>query len=47
MPEFYRDNRDFPGLARGLAAAGLAAHDIEGIMGGNWSRFCAEGFGPA
>ncbi len=47
MPGWFRDNRDFPALARGLAAAGLATDDIAAILGGNWQRFFADGFAPA
>ena len=47
MPEFFRDNRDFPRLERGLRAAGFDAHETAGIMGGNWLAFFDAGFGPA
>ena len=46
MPAWHRDNRDFPGFAAGLAAAGLSAAEVDGVMGGNWARFYAESFGP-
>ncbi len=47
MPDWFKDNRDFSGIAQGLATAGLGAAEIDGIMGGNWARFFAESFGPA
>ena len=46
QPEWFRDNRDFPRLAGGLAGAGLNAAEIDGILGGNWYRFFAENFPP-
>ena len=47
MPDFYKDNRDFPVFADGLFAAGLSDDDIDGILGGNWLRFYAESFEAA
>ena len=47
MPDWHQDNRDFSGIARGLAAAGLTPLEIGGVMGGNWARFYAESFGPS
>ncbi len=47
QPPWFRDNRDFGNLAAGLAAAGFAAAEIEGLMGANWLEFFATGFGPA
>lgn len=47
MPEWFRDNRDFGRIADGLRAAGLGAEDVGAVMGGNWARFFAQGFGPA
>ena len=47
MPGWFRTNRDFGNLERGLAAAGLDADEVAGIMGGNWLRFFERGFGPA
>lgn len=46
MPDWFQDNRDFGRLAQGLAATGLDAAEIAGIMGGNWARFLAAGLGP-
>ena len=46
MPGWFRDNRDFPGLAAGLRAAGFDAGEVAGILGGNWHRFYAGSFTP-
>jgi len=46
QPEWFRDNRDFPNLRRGLAAAGFDGADIARIMGDNWLAFFERSFGP-
>lgn len=46
MPLWFRDNRDFGGIAAGLAATGMSADEVAAIMGGNWYRFFAESFTP-
>lgn len=46
MPGWFRDNRDFGNLERGLRAAGFDAGDTARIMGNNWLRFFDENFGP-
>ncbi|MBT0958470.1 membrane dipeptidase [Alphaproteobacteria bacterium KMM 3653] len=46
MPEWFRDNRDFGGLAEGLRDVGMNPQEVAGIMGGNWHRFYAESFTP-
>lgn len=46
MPEWFRDNRDFSNIERGLRATGLSEAEVGGIMGGNWYRFFSENFGP-
>jgi microsomal dipeptidase-like Zn-dependent dipeptidase len=46
MPGWFGDNRDFGGIAAGLAAAGLAPGEVAALMGGNWLRFFEGGFGP-
>lgn len=46
MPGWFRDNRDFPGLRAGLSRAGFDAGECDAILGGNWARFFAAGFGP-
>ena len=47
MPDWFHDNRDFDRLQSGLRATGLSDPEVAGIMGGNWRRFYADGFGPA
>jgi len=47
QPAWFRDNRDFPHLAEGLAAVGFDASEIAALLGGNWLRFFERGFGPA
>jgi len=46
QPDWFQSSADFPGIAAGLAAAGLSAQDVAGIMGGNWMRFFEKSFGP-
>ncbi|MBZ0129656.1 MAG: dipeptidase [Rhodobacteraceae bacterium] len=46
QPGWFRDNRDFGGLAAALARAGFSDAETGGIMGGNWARFYAQSFGP-
>jgi membrane dipeptidase len=46
MPEWFRDNRDFGRIAAGLRDVGFSAEDVSAVMGGNWARFFAHGFGP-
>ena len=47
MPPWFKDNRDFGNIRRGLTAVGFDGSEIDGIMGGNWLRFYDDGFGPA
>jgi microsomal dipeptidase-like Zn-dependent dipeptidase len=44
QPEWFRTSADVPRIAEGLARTGLSQHEIDGIMGGNWLRFFADGF---
>ena len=46
QPTWFRDNRDFPGLADGLSAVGFDAGEVERIMGRNWLDFFERSFGP-
>lgn len=46
QPEWFRDNRDFPNLRRGLADAGFDDGEIERLMGGNWLAFFERSFAP-
>jgi len=47
QPGWFRDNRDFGGIAEGLAAVGFDAGEVAAIMGGNWLDFYQRSFGPA
>lgn len=44
MPPWFKDNRDFGNIEAGLAAVGMSADEIAGIMGRNWYRFYDENF---
>ncbi len=46
QPGWFRTNRDFPGLAGGLAAVGFSAQEVDRIMGLNWLDFFERSFGP-
>ncbi|WP_018697850.1 membrane dipeptidase [Amorphus coralli] len=47
QPDWFRDNRDFMTIARGLVKAGFSETEMAGIMGGNWLAFYAHAFEPA
>ena len=47
QPAWFRDNRDWDGIAAGLRSAGFSEDETAGIMGANWARFWAEGMEPA
>jgi microsomal dipeptidase-like Zn-dependent dipeptidase len=47
QPEWFRDNRDFPGLRDTLRRAGFAPSEADAILGDNWHRFFAQSFTPA
>ena len=47
MPGWFGDNRHFGNIREGLAKAGMAEAEIDGIMGENWLRFFDESFGAA
>jgi microsomal dipeptidase-like Zn-dependent dipeptidase len=47
MPGWFRDNRDFGNIERGLRGVGMSGDEVAGIMGGNWYRFFAENFTPS
>lgn len=47
MPSWFRDNRDFGNISKGLAAVGFSASEIAALMGGNWARFFAQSFAAA
>lgn len=46
MPSWFRDNRDFGAISRGLCAVGMRESDIAAIMGGNWLRCFEVSFEP-
>ncbi len=46
QPVWFRDNRDFSNIARGLAEVGMSQAEIAGILGANWLRVFAANFGP-
>jgi microsomal dipeptidase-like Zn-dependent dipeptidase len=43
--EWFRDNRDFPNLARGLTEAGFSETEVAAIVGRNWLDFFDRSFG--
>ena len=47
MPGWFGGNGDFGAIAAGLAAAGMDGAEVAAVMGGNWLRMFADGFGPA
>lgn len=47
QPEWFKSNRDFGAIARGLAEVGFAADEVARIMGENWLDFFEASFGPA
>ncbi len=44
---WFRGNRDFPGIARGLRETGFSEREVAAIMGGNWMRFFDAALEPA
>lgn len=46
QPGWFRDNRDFPTLERGLAEAGFSPQETAAVMGGNWLRFFDHALQP-
>ena len=47
MPSWYKDNRDFGNITKGLHDLGMSEEDTNKVMGGNWLRFYDDNFGPA
>lgn len=39
---WFQDNRDFPGIAAGLARRGFSETDLAKIMGGNWLAYLSK-----
>ena len=46
MPDWFRDNRDWPQLLAGLKKAGFSDADLDKIKGGNWLEFYRRSFVP-
>lgn len=46
MPHWFKDNRDFGNLEKGLSDVGMNADEIKAVMGGNWYRFFERNFVP-
>lgn len=46
MPHWFKDNRDFGNLEKGLSDVGMSADEIKAVMGGNWYRFFDKNFVP-
>lgn len=46
MPGWFKDNRDFGNIRKGLAAVGFDASEVDGIMGDNWLAFYDDSFEP-
>lgn len=46
MPHWFKDNRDFGNLEKGLRDVGMNADEIKAVMGGNWYRFFEKNFVP-
>jgi membrane dipeptidase len=44
QPDWFRDNRDFPGLKPALLKAGFSEAEADGILGGNWLNFYETSF---
>lgn len=47
MPSWFKDNRDFANIERGLKTVGMNDDEVADIMGRNWYRFYADSFTPA
>ena len=45
MPNWFRDNRDFGNIEKGLRSVGMNSEEVAAVMGKNWYRFFAENFG--
>ncbi|MDC1382674.1 dipeptidase [Candidatus Puniceispirillum sp.] len=45
MPSWFKDNRHFDAIAKGLEKKGFLQKEISAVMGENWLRFYDENFG--
>lgn len=46
QPRWFRDNRDFSNLEKGLSEVGFTPEEIANVVGGNWLRFFDTEFKP-
>ncbi len=46
QPKWFKDNRDYPDIAKSLVKNGISSEDVDGIMGKNWMRFIEAAFKP-
>ena len=46
MPDWFKDNRDFSNIKKGLRTHGFSENDVAAIMGENWLNFFDNGFIP-
>lgn len=46
QPSWFRDNRDFKNIRKGLGAVGFSKSEVDGIMGENWLAFYETSFEP-
>jgi len=46
QPDWFTDNRSFPGLRSGLLKAGFTDEDADKLLGVNWFNFFRENFVP-
>ena len=46
QPEWFRDNRDFPQILRGLFQVGFSEEEVKLIAGENWINFFEKSFSP-
>ena len=44
QPEWFRDNRDFVNIEKGLLSVGFSKNDVELVMGRNWLNFFEASF---
>jgi len=44
QPAWFRDSRDFPNIAAGLAKVGFDDQSVAAVMGNNWLRFFEQSF---
>ena len=44
QPEWFTDNRDFPGLRKGLLDTGFTNEDADKLLGLNWQNFFRQNF---